>query len=192
MEPDNVEKMQMRIAYYSNLTNAWVQTKMEKDKTFIIISAAGIGFLVNLLTDKDVTSRTILFLFVFGLLCFLAVIVACIHMLEKNASYIEALVRNPEIDDAGLKLLDKTTKWLFLTALAFTLLIGLIIGYNQLQSKNSKGDQKMSKDNKSIIGKTQDSIAGLGGLHPNVVEKSQSGATPETNTNTQKTDNTKK
>jgi hypothetical protein len=41
-----------RVAFYSSLVNAWIQTRMEVDKTLIVISSAGIGFLITLLTRK--------------------------------------------------------------------------------------------------------------------------------------------
>ena len=38
------------IAFYSTLLSAWIQTKMERDKTLVTLSAAAIGLLVTILT----------------------------------------------------------------------------------------------------------------------------------------------
>ncbi|MDA8663964.1 hypothetical protein N9L66_03280 [Porticoccaceae bacterium] len=38
------------VAYYSTMLSAWIETKMERDKTLVTLSAAGIGLLVTILT----------------------------------------------------------------------------------------------------------------------------------------------
>jgi hypothetical protein len=46
MENNDSESIQKRVAFYTSLVNAWIQTRMEVDKTLIVISSAGIGFLI--------------------------------------------------------------------------------------------------------------------------------------------------
>lgn len=38
------------IAHYSVLLDAWIQTRTERDKTLVTLSAAGVGLLVTILT----------------------------------------------------------------------------------------------------------------------------------------------
>lgn len=54
----NNEQSQKRVAYYSALISAWIQTKMEVDKTLIIISSAGIGFLIAIISKLDIDNVT--------------------------------------------------------------------------------------------------------------------------------------
>jgi hypothetical protein len=42
------------IAHYSTLLSAWIQTKMERDKTLVTLSSAAIGFLVAILTAAGI------------------------------------------------------------------------------------------------------------------------------------------
>ena len=44
------------IAHYSVLLGAWIQTKMERDKTLVTLSAAAIGLLVTIFTTVGVKS----------------------------------------------------------------------------------------------------------------------------------------
>lgn len=52
-KPDSIEQ-QKDVAYYSALVSAWIQTKMERDKTLASLSAGGIGLLVTILSTVGV------------------------------------------------------------------------------------------------------------------------------------------
>lgn len=51
------------IAYYSVLVNAWIQTRMERDKTLVTLSAAAVGLLVTLLTTVGINKEWIILLY---------------------------------------------------------------------------------------------------------------------------------
>ncbi|MDA8085863.1 MAG: hypothetical protein M0Z75_04110 [Nitrospiraceae bacterium] len=193
MKPDNSEQIQKRVAYYSNLVNAWIQSRMELDKTLITISSAGIGFLVALLSYKVIDGWGMFTVFVMALIAFFLTIWTCIGIFKENSAYIGKLIENPDAtsEQSRLNKLDKRAQILFSVAMACVLAIGVMAAISQFENK-AKEAQKMSVDKKGTQRKTQDSIAGLGGLNPNVIEKNQSAAPPKTDTNTQKSDNTKK
>ncbi len=57
---DDREKRKLRelegknIAHFSVMLSAWVQTKMERDKTLVTLSSAAIGLLITLITTVGV------------------------------------------------------------------------------------------------------------------------------------------
>lgn len=42
---------QKDVAFYSSCVNAWIQTRMEKDKQLLTLSSVAMGFLINLYKD---------------------------------------------------------------------------------------------------------------------------------------------
>ncbi|MGY0582644.1 MAG: hypothetical protein ACW7DV_11235, partial [Paraglaciecola chathamensis] len=49
------------VAFYSTLLSAWIQTKMERDKTLITLSSAAIALLVTMLTTVGINQIYTLF-----------------------------------------------------------------------------------------------------------------------------------
>lgn len=184
------EEKQKRVAYYTSLINAWIQTKMESDKTLILISSGGIAFLINFLT-KEITTITDLIIILAALISFFMVIVFCILIFERNSKLIEALTENTEAKDEWLGTLDKLAKGAFGLALIFTLIIGASNGIENLyKNLNSKGEMKMS-DMKKV---QNESLKDLGNLNPEKgLEKSLNGLSslrPEKNTSNKGTTGT--
>ena len=58
------KNVQKEIALYSAVVQAWAGTRMEKDRSILNLSAAGIGLLVTLLTTVGVTARCQLVLYI--------------------------------------------------------------------------------------------------------------------------------
>jgi hypothetical protein len=196
MEKNENELAQKKVAFYTSLVNAWIQTRMEVDKTLIIISSAGIGFLITLLTNQGITCVTVFIVYLAAFISFFVVIVLCIIILHRNSSYIEALIENQKAKDRCLETLDYLAKTFFALALIFTLIIGISMGFNQLYGNgNKKGDQIMTEIKEKKIGKILEkksftgldklnpgeignfSVSGLGGLSP---DKSTDGTSTNT------------
>lgn len=146
----NDEQTSKRVAFYSSLVNAWVQTRMEVDKTLIVISSAGIGFLITLLTRNGGISCSLFLLYLAAFVSFFSVIVLCIMIFHRNSSYLEKVIKEDDEDegaeavasDAGdvdskddyiyLKAFDYLSKFFFALAFIFTLIIGIWTGLNQI------------------------------------------------------------
>lgn len=188
MAENDTEKIQKKVAYYSTLVNSWVQTRMEVDKTLIIISSAGIGFLVTLIGNQGIGCMTDFIVYVAALISFIAVIIFCVLVFQRNADHIEALIDNPETKDPYLDFLDNGAKFFFAVALVLTLIIGISIGLNQLhKNKSGKGDQEMADDKaKKLEELHEHSLSKIGKFNPDNVEKSLhglGGLNPDKNTN---------
>lgn len=184
MQDNDNEKMQKRVAFYNNLVNAWIQTRMEVDKTLIVISSAGIGFLITLLAKKGVDCITELVVYMIAFFAFFITIALCIFIFHRNSSYIQNLLNAPDTkaNDALLDVLDWAAKLIFALAMIFTLVIGVSTGVDQYyRNKNRKGGQEMAKDSEiqesntpngsqkakpETIKKSLSGLGGLGELHP--------------------------
>jgi hypothetical protein len=179
------EEIQKKVAFYTTLINAWVATKMEVDKTLIVISSAGIGFLIMLIGNQGINSTTDFVIYVSAIVSFIAVIFLCVVVFQRNAKYLKSLIKNPDLKDSFLDFVDKAAKLFFALGLIFTLIIGIDVGLNQLHNnKNKKGDKTMAEDKSKQTG---DSLNKTGRSNPDG-EKSLSGfgelSPDRTNTNT--------
>ncbi len=120
------------IAHYQVLLSAWIQTKMERDRTLISLSAAGIALLTTLLNTKGVSSASEMWFFIGAFLGFLVTIVSCLEIYRWNSKLIENEIRNMGETTPNLKRLDHLSNIAFILALIFTALIGIIAAFNQL------------------------------------------------------------
>jgi hypothetical protein len=84
------------VAYYSVLLTAWIQTRMERDKTLVTLSAAGIGLLVTILSTSGVKSSLQLAFFVGSFAGFLITIWSCVQIYQRNSLHIEQEIRGSE------------------------------------------------------------------------------------------------
>lgn len=86
---DSDEDLQKRVAFYSIVTEAFVASGMEKDRTFVTIAAGGIGLLVTLLTtDNSTHSRLELWCFALAALFFTLAIGLGIWVFSRNKPYL--------------------------------------------------------------------------------------------------------
>lgn len=117
------EFKEKELVYYEALINAWVQTRMERDKTIISLSAAGIGLLVTLIT----TFRTLnLWLTGAASICFLITIGIILYIYKRNADYLARAIKGEKGNDRLLEICDVVAMMTFLTAFICMALLGII------------------------------------------------------------------
>ena len=144
---------QKEVAYYSALVQAWVSTRIEKDKTLIAVSAGGIGLLVHLISTSNQISCPALIVGFAAILLFLITIIMALWILGRNADLLKRLIKekdspaNESSSDEVLKLLDRGIKLFFCMALIVSILFGGMLGYKQIQAR---GDQEMSSEKENI------------------------------------------
>jgi hypothetical protein len=181
---DNNLKSQKEVAFYGNIVNAWIQTRMELDRTLIYISSAGIGFLITLLANKEGINTTDFLVFLAAFIAFFIVIILCVAIFHRNATHLEALLQNDKAKDRWLDALDCAAKGFFILALFCTLLIGVLTYSNQLYqiNKNTGGNTMSENRSKELLNKIDEgssgetrpsfekldekSLSGLGNLKP--------------------------
>ena len=114
------EHTQRKVAYYSALINAWIQSRMEVDKTLIIISSAGIGLLVTIITTLGISNTAEFLIFIGAFVSFFIVIVTCIIVLDKNPHYIKSILYKEDNKETKLDVYDKLAKSFFVIAVALS------------------------------------------------------------------------
>jgi hypothetical protein len=168
---------QKNVAYYTALVNAWIQTKIEHDKTLISLSAGGIGLLVAILSAVGVKHSWEILLYFAALFSFIATTTLCIYIFDRNSKHIEDVLNKKGSQDYMLKRLDKLSFIFFVLAVLFSMAIGIVTAFDKLSEGNVKGDVGMRHE-KKIDNATQSrplderSLDGISDLDPTKSEKS--------------------
>lgn len=114
------------IAYYSGLLAAWTQTRMEKDKALITLSAFAIGLLVTLLRTAGARDIWELVLFAVAVGSFLITILSVLKIYQLNSEYLEEAIRGSSQKDPRLGKYDKLSSRSFITGLISVILIAVV------------------------------------------------------------------
>jgi len=170
------------VAHYSVLLSAWIETKMQRDKTLVTLSAAAIGLLVTLLATVGVNSAWEILLFVIAVVCFLVTIGSSLAIYQLNSQHIEKAIRGSSKKDPKLKKYDKCSIIAFVFGSVFALLIGILSASSSLQpiksEENIMSDKKGSTQNAGKPSTLKGSLNGITGLKPSAtVQKSLDGIT---------------
>lgn len=165
--PDKEELKE--VEYYATQANAWVNTRMERDKSLLTLSAGGIGLLVTLLTTRGVESIYALALYVLAILCFIACLGSLIAILTINSGYIEKVIQGTAKRSIHLRALDHIALTSFSMGVILSLVIGLSTGIDSLQNKKGTA---MSKDRLEKLQGAEDLQKSLNGM-PAIAPKPQ-------------------
>lgn len=141
-------KRQKDVAFYSAVVNAWVTTRMEKDRTLIVLSAGGIGVLVSLLTATGPHDGCCLALYLVATLAFLAAIILALCVLSRNATYLERVVRGDDRRDHVLRSLDHLVMASFLLGVVLAITAGALSG--QTESGMGGDDYYERRDHEAV------------------------------------------
>jgi len=156
------------VAHYSVMLAAWMQTKMEYDKTLVTLSFGGIALLVTIINLTGPWSVWSILLFIGAFGGFLLTIGCALVIYERNAAHIESEIRG-EHKDFKLKLLDKFLKYSFLCGIVCAILAAtLSIWSKQMVEPNKKATTAQNL-NESFQGietlKPTDEVKSLSGIH---------------------------
>lgn len=148
-------------ALYSSLVQAWIGTKMEKDKSLLTLSSFGIGLVGTILTAVGVNSLFEIFVYGIIILCFLTTIISSILIFEKNAQVLKKEIdiicskSNETSSNKLLGYLDKIMFWSFILGLIIFLFIGVSSSYSRL----NKGDKiNEPKEQQSVLSNSSNII----------------------------------
>lgn len=113
------------------MVEAWVNTKMERDKQILAISSLGLGGLVSFSAGLNGGSE--FFLWITASLFFVISILMILIIFEMNGKLIHRLINGRTTDgaEAILKILDKTVIATFLLAVCLT--FGLAINKSNFE-----------------------------------------------------------
>lgn len=155
------------IAHYSVLLGAWIETRMERDKTLVTLSAAAIGLLVTILTTVGVKRFWEIPFFAVAVLSFLVTIWSSLQIYQLNSQHIEAAIKGSSERDPQLEKYDKWSIRAFIVGVIAALLIGILSASSQLliHEEKTMSDQKSSKDSGKPT-TLKESVNGVTELHP--------------------------
>ena len=130
---DSLES-QKQLAHYAAIVEAWVATRMEKDKTLLSLATAGIGLLATLLTTVGPTSACQLWLYGSAGVSFICTIVTAIWIFDRNSRHLEdVIVRGVRGDDPLLVKLDVLVFLSFVIGVVLTGAIALSSGFAKIK-----------------------------------------------------------
>ena len=78
------------VEYYAAQANAWFQSSLERDKSLLSLSTAGIGVLIALLTRDGTRTPIEAVLFILALLAFTVCALVILAIFSKNQAHLEA------------------------------------------------------------------------------------------------------
>lgn len=157
-----------KIVHYSVLLSAWIDTKMERDKTLVFLSATAIGLLVTILTTVKVNSIFEIFAYAAALTSFLVTIFSSLTIYQLNSEHLEDAIRGATDKDPRLEKHDKWSFRSFIIGATFTLMVGVMSAsfrlYELKENKVSKNNQTTQNPEKSTVNRK--SFNGIGNLNP--------------------------
>lgn len=158
---DDLQK-EKEVAYYTACVTAWIESRMEYDKTIITLSATGIGLLVTLLSTVGIFGTLHLITISIALFGFLSAILITLYVFIKNSDYLEKLVKDQK-KNISLKKLDLWKNISFYVAVISIVISGVIFGINNQLKGNNMSEQKKKIVNDHT---KQRSLEGLEKLKP--------------------------
>jgi hypothetical protein len=168
------------VAHYSVLLGAWIQTKMERDKTLVTLSAAAIGLLVTILTTVGVKSIWEVPMFALAVSSFLVTIWSSLVIYQLNSQHLEDAIRGSSKKDPRLEKYDKRAIRAFIIGAVSALIIGILSASTQLHNheENHMTNKETSSQNEQKLSVSQESFDGVANLSPNAtMKKSLNGIT---------------
>lgn len=156
------------IAYYSVLLKAWIETKMERDKTLVTLSSAAIGLLVTLLTTVGTKNFWEIPLFAISVSGFLVTIWSSLKIYQLNSQHIEEAINGSSKRNPLLEKYDKLSIRAFIFGSIIALLIGIVSSSYKLKSTevNTMAEKQKSSHNAGEPTMVIGSLNGVTNLKP--------------------------
>ena len=175
------------IEHYSVLLQAWIQTKMESDKTLVTLSAAGIGLLVTILTTAGVRRIWEVLLYLGSFAGFLTTIWTSLTIYQLNSKHIETELKQSTGQDLKLEKYDKRSKRAFIFGAICACLIGVVAATNEVSSKMGVNLAE-NKETTSQVIRDIKSLDGLSKLRPESTQSETSNSQTQQSGNSSSSD----
>lgn len=175
---DNVVK-EKDVALYSAMVDAWISSRMEKDRSIFYIASSGIGLLITLGISGVPVTRWEFVFYVVALLLFLVTILLVLWVFHRNPIYLESVIfpkpkneeakeKDADENDGILGILDIIIPITFCLAILFS----LCIAFNVLNRKSLEKEEYMSQKETRPL---RESINGIARLQPQGETRSLNG-----------------
>lgn len=139
------------IEFYSQSVNAWYLTALEKDKAIFVFSMAGIGFMIALLTAKEVINNYLtLILLCVATVSFLVSILTVIYIFGLNKECLNNVMNSKSSSHIKLNNKDTIAMVSFIVGIVFSIVLGIIIAINNLENNKLEKKQDIIINNDII------------------------------------------
>lgn len=133
------------IEYYAAQVNAWFQSSLERDRSLLALSTAGIGVLIVLLTRDGTRTPVEAVLFILALIAFTLCALVILAIFSKNQAHLEAEIhRNANSVEGHLKILDKTALCSFGAGLSLSLVIGIFAAVSSTHEESRMANKDIN------------------------------------------------
>lgn len=133
---------QKQLAWYEQGISAWLQTKMEHDKTMLTISSIFVGFIATIFGAffKDSISKISFIIMMISIIGFVSCMITTAIIFNNNADYLEANLNEAESSETEkhtkkLKRLDLISKISFYTGITTFVAFIFLLGICTIQTK---------------------------------------------------------
>lgn len=121
--------------YYGALVTAWLNTRLERDKSILMLSAGGVGLLATLMTTVGPQTYVALALYAVSTVAFAVAVVSVLIVFNRNALHLQKVVRDPKTRDPVLATLDRVSFWSFVIGAVVLGGLGFIAGTEKIHSR---------------------------------------------------------
>ncbi len=119
--------LQKDVAFYQTFLAAWIENRMEKDKSLLTLSSLAIGLLITF-TDK-LTSPGEFILWLFSGVAFLATIIIILLIFRCNSNYIQCLlvedIKKQQRHEKSLNIMTLLAFVIFIVGLSLTFTLAI-------------------------------------------------------------------
>ncbi len=121
--------------FYGALVTAWLNTRLERDKSILILSAGGVGLLATLMTTVGPHTYVALAMYAVSTAAFMASLVSVLVVFHRNASHLQKVARDPKTRDPMLARLDRLSFWAFVIGAVVLGGLGFMAGVERIHSR---------------------------------------------------------
>lgn len=152
------------VEFRSQSYASYYNTIMEKDKSILTLSVAGIGFLITILQITGSISRYQFAFFVIAAFFYLVSIFCMITIFSKNGDFIINMTTNQstEVIQYKLRILDKTAIISFGIAIVLSIIFGASSSFNKMEIEDMNKDKSNQQTSgPKVSGTANDSFEGM-------------------------------
>lgn len=171
------------IEYYSQAYASFYNTTLEKDKSILTLSVAGLGFLITFANLNVKLGCVAYAAFILAALAYLYSIYNIITIFGENAKYIIEITTDSGKEggiETQLKKYDKRAINSFYIGIILSLALGVITSFqSQLKEENIVAEENTDFKNLKVIGESYGGVSMLKPIKPTSSTQSTSKSTKE-------------
>lgn len=124
------------VEFYSQGVGAWFNSALERDKSLLTLSVAGVGFLVSIM-QTAIYSVCTLILFIGAIQSFLVCVGSVLWIFKRNQKHIIEVFNGKEDSDTVLGTLDNIAIYSFMSGMLLSAILGISMSITTYISKGN-------------------------------------------------------